>query len=51
LREGAGGRIDRRLALVEHRAGELARLRTELLQTRRRVQDRLRELEREPARI
>jgi MerR family transcriptional regulator, repressor of the yfmOP operon len=51
LLEEARGHIERQLALVEHRAGELARLRTELLQTRRRVQDRLRELEREPARI
>ena len=41
----AQGHIDRQLELVEHRAQELAKLREELLQTRNRVQERLRELD------
>jgi DNA-binding transcriptional MerR regulator len=49
LLEEAQGHIDRQLQLVEHRAGELARLRAELLVTRGRVQERLRELDEEPA--
>jgi DNA-binding transcriptional MerR regulator len=44
----AQGHIERQLELVEHRAGELAKLRSELLATRGRVRERLRELE--PAR-
>jgi len=39
------GHIERQLQLVEHRAAELAKLREELSQTRRRVRRRLRELE------
>jgi MerR family transcriptional regulator, repressor of the yfmOP operon len=39
------GHIDRQLELVEHRQSELAKLREELGQTRRRVRRRLRELE------
>jgi dsDNA-specific endonuclease/ATPase MutS2 len=44
LRE-ALGHIDRQLELVEHRATELAKLREELCQTRRRVRRKLRELD------
>ncbi|HEX5307646.1 MAG TPA: MerR family transcriptional regulator [Solirubrobacteraceae bacterium] len=47
----AQGHIARQLELVERRAGELAKLRAELLQTRGRVQERLRELEGEPASV
>jgi DNA-binding transcriptional MerR regulator len=39
------GHLDRQLELVEHRARELARLKEELAQTRRKVRRRLRELE------
>jgi MerR family transcriptional regulator, repressor of the yfmOP operon len=39
------GHLDRQLELVEHRAGELAKLREELSQTRRRVRRHLREME------
>jgi DNA-binding transcriptional MerR regulator len=39
------GHLDRQLELVENRARELARLKEELSQTRRRVRRRLRELE------
>jgi DNA-binding transcriptional MerR regulator len=39
------GHIDRQLKLVEHRQSELAKLREELGQTRKRVRRRLRELE------
>ena len=42
LRE-ALGHIDRQLELVEHRARELAKLRTELCETRKRVRRKLRE--------
>jgi DNA-binding transcriptional MerR regulator len=41
----AQGHIERQLELVEHRAGELAKLREELLSTRGRVRERLRELD------
>jgi DNA-binding transcriptional MerR regulator len=41
----AQGHLDRQLALVEHRAQELAKLKEELSQTRRRVRRHLRELE------
>jgi DNA-binding transcriptional MerR regulator len=44
LLQEALGHIDRQLELVEHRAGELAKLRKELCTTRRRVRDRLQEL-------
>lgn len=47
----AQGHIERQLELVERRAGELAKLRAELLQTRGRVRGRLRELEGEPASV
>ena len=40
----AQGHIERQLALVEHRANELAKLRKELLTTRARVRRRLAEL-------
>ncbi|HEY8303444.1 MAG TPA: MerR family transcriptional regulator, partial [Solirubrobacteraceae bacterium] len=43
LLEEALGHIDRQLGLVRHRAGELAKLREELCQTRRRVRRKLRE--------
>jgi DNA-binding transcriptional MerR regulator len=39
------GHIDRQLDLVEHRAAELAKLRSELTATRKRVRGKLRELE------
>ncbi len=42
------GHIDRQLELVEHRASELANLRKELSATRRRVLERLAELEDSP---
>jgi DNA-binding transcriptional MerR regulator len=44
LLEEAQGHIERQLALVEHRANELAKLRKELLTTRARVRRRLAEL-------
>jgi MerR family transcriptional regulator, repressor of the yfmOP operon len=43
LLEEALGHIDRQLELVEHRASELAKLREELCDTRRRVRRKLRE--------
>ena len=45
LLEEAQGHIERQLELVERRTGELAKLRSELLATRGRVRERLRELE------
>jgi len=39
------GHLDRQLELVEHRAGELQRLREELLDTRKRVKRRIREID------
>jgi len=41
----ARGHLDRQLTLVEHRAAELSKLRKELLETRRRVDGRLGELD------
>jgi MerR family transcriptional regulator, repressor of the yfmOP operon len=43
LLEEALGHIDRQLVLVEHRAAELAKLREELCETRKRVRRKLRE--------
>jgi MerR family transcriptional regulator, repressor of the yfmOP operon len=43
LLEEALGHIERQLELVEHRASELAKLREELCETRKRVRRRLRE--------
>lgn len=43
LLEEALGHIDRQLELVEHRAAELAKLREELCETRKRVRRKLRE--------
>jgi MerR family transcriptional regulator, repressor of the yfmOP operon len=43
LLEEALGHIERQLELVEHRVGELAKLREELCETRARVRRRLRE--------
>ncbi len=43
LLQEALGHIDRQLALVEHRASELAKLREELCDTRKRVRRKLRE--------
>jgi MerR family transcriptional regulator, repressor of the yfmOP operon len=43
------GHLDRQLELVEHRAGELAKLKAELCETRKRVRRRLRELDGTPA--
>jgi DNA-binding transcriptional MerR regulator len=43
LLEEALGHIDRQLVLVEHRANELAKLREELCETRKRVRRKLRE--------
>ena len=43
LLEEALGHIERQLDLVEHRASELAKLREELCQTRKRVRRKLRE--------
>ncbi len=43
LLEEALGHIDRQLELVEHRATELAKLRQELCETRKRVRRKLRE--------
>jgi len=48
LLEEAQGHIERQLELVERRAGELAKLRAELLSTRARVRVRLGELEGAP---
>jgi MerR family transcriptional regulator, repressor of the yfmOP operon len=45
LLEEALGHIDRQLELVEHRATELAKLRKELSATRRRVRDKLVQLD------
>jgi DNA-binding transcriptional MerR regulator len=45
LLEEALGHIDRQLELVEHRASELAKLRKELSNTRRRVLHHLQEME------
>jgi DNA-binding transcriptional MerR regulator len=42
------GHIERQLDLVRHRAGELARLEQELVETRRRVRRRLREPDEDP---
>jgi DNA-binding transcriptional MerR regulator len=42
------GHLERQLALVHHRAGELAKLEHELCETRTRVRRKLRELESEP---
>jgi DNA-binding transcriptional MerR regulator len=39
------GHIDRQLELVEHRAAELAKLKSELCETRRRVRRKIRELD------
>jgi MerR family transcriptional regulator, repressor of the yfmOP operon len=39
------GHIDRQLELVEHRASELAKLRSELTATRKRVRSKLREID------
>ena len=41
----AGGHIDRQLALVRHRAAELAKLQEELSETRKRVRRKIRELD------
>jgi DNA-binding transcriptional MerR regulator len=46
LLDEALGHIDRQLQLVEHRAGELAKLKEELCETRTRVRRKLRELSR-----
>ncbi|HST55284.1 MAG TPA: MerR family transcriptional regulator [Solirubrobacteraceae bacterium] len=43
------GHLERQLQLVEHRAGELAKLQAELRETRERVLRRLRELDSPPA--
>jgi MerR family transcriptional regulator, repressor of the yfmOP operon len=45
LLEEALGHIDRQLELVEHRSRELAKLRTELCETRKRVRRKLREID------
>jgi DNA-binding transcriptional MerR regulator len=45
LLEEALGHIDRQLGLVEHRAGELATLKSELSETRKRVRRKIRELD------
>jgi DNA-binding transcriptional MerR regulator len=45
LLEEALGHIERQLALVEHRASELAKLREELTETRTRVRRKLRDLD------
>jgi DNA-binding transcriptional MerR regulator len=49
LLEEALGHLDRQLELVEHRAGELAKLGQELSETRKRVKRKLRELDQAPA--
>jgi DNA-binding transcriptional MerR regulator len=41
----AGGHIDRQLELVRHRAAELAKLKEELSETRKRVRRKIRELD------
>jgi DNA-binding transcriptional MerR regulator len=48
LLQEALGHIDRQLELVEHRAGELAKLKLELGESRKRVRRRLRELDDAP---
>jgi dsDNA-specific endonuclease/ATPase MutS2 len=48
LLEEAQGHIERQLELVERRAEDLAKLRSELLSTRARVRARLSELEEVP---
>ena len=45
LLQEALGHLDRQLRLVEHRASELAKLREELTDTRRRVRRKIRELD------
>ncbi len=45
LLDEALGHIDRQLELVEHRAGELAKLKSELCETRKRVRRKIRELD------
>jgi DNA-binding transcriptional MerR regulator len=45
LLDEALGHIDRQLELVEHRAGELARLKDELCESRKRVRRKIRELD------
>ena len=45
LLDEALGHIDRQLELVEHRAGELAKLKAELCETRKRVRRKIRELD------
>ncbi len=45
LLDEALGHIDRQLQLVEHRAGELAKLKSELCETRKRVRRKIRELD------
>jgi chromosome segregation ATPase len=47
LLQEALGHIERQLELVEHRAAELAKLRAELCATRKRVHNKLRELDAE----
>ncbi len=49
LLDQALGHIDRQLELVEHRAGELAKLKSELCATRKRVRRKIRELDEAPA--
>jgi MerR family transcriptional regulator, repressor of the yfmOP operon len=45
LLDEALGHLDRQLELVEHRAGELAKLKAELCETRKRVRRKIRELD------
>ena len=45
LLDEALGHIDRQLELVEHRAGELVKLKSELCETRKRVRRKIRELD------
>jgi len=45
LLDEALGHIDRQLELVEHRAGELVKLKSELYETRKRVRRKIRELD------
>jgi DNA-binding transcriptional MerR regulator len=49
LLDEALGHIDRQLELVEHRASELAKLKAELCETRKRVRRKIRELDESPA--
>jgi MerR family transcriptional regulator, repressor of the yfmOP operon len=49
LLEDSLGHIDRQLELVEHRASELARLKDELCETRKRVRRKIRELDAQAA--